>query len=76
MMSREDLTNFLHAVNHSSSLRKEISDCKSQKNVIDIAQRYGFFITNQDLHEDGNAAKINNWFKDSRINPIRSNNSY
>ena len=74
-MSREDFHNFIHAVEHSSSLREKLRLCITQKDVLEIAAKYGFTITNKDLQEDKEAEKIDNHFKTNKISPIRRNSN-
>ncbi len=71
-MSREHLNNFLHAVEHSSSLREAIGNCKeNEKKILKVAEDYGFIITSNDLKEESKAEQINKWFTSSKINPLR-----
>ena len=72
-MSRDDLNNFIHAVEHSFSLRKAIRNCKeNQEEILKVAKDHGFKITIKDLQEDSKAEKINSWFKASKIDPIKN----
>tara|TARA_B100000700_G_scaffold313055_1_gene397496 strand:- start:1920 stop:2141 length:222 start_codon:yes stop_codon:yes gene_type:complete len=71
-MSREDLNNFIHSVEHSSSLRRELKRCNNDKvKLLLLAKKYGFHITDQDLQEDIQAEKTNKWFKLSQIYPSK-----
>ena len=70
-MSREDFSDFIHAVEHSTSLRAKLKICINQQEILELAAKYGFTITNKDLEEDKEADKIYNWFKINKILPIR-----
>ncbi len=70
-MSREELINLIRATERSPSLRRELQKCKNTKNIIDVAFSYGFQITQNDFLQDKNADKIENWFKNSKISPIK-----
>ena len=71
-MSRNDLNNFLHAAEHSLSLREAIDNCnENAKKILQVAKEYGFNITLNDLQEDSRAEEINKWFTSSKINPLR-----
>ena len=67
-MSRQDLNNFVHSVEHSFSLRKKLRECNENKEkILRLAKEYGFIITSKDLLEDSNAEAIKKWFNSSRI---------
>ena len=70
-MTREGLTDFIHSAEHSASLRRKIYRCKTSNELLNLAQDYGFNVSKNDLEEDLVADKIDNWFKVSRINPIK-----
>ena len=70
-MSREDLINFINAVEHSHSLRKKLSQSKDLNSILDLAAKYGFNITKKDLYEDSDAEKAGKWFKTNIIPPIK-----
>ncbi len=70
-MSREGFSDFLHAAEHSSSLRRELRKCINYQSVLKLAANYGFHITKQDLENDEKAIELSDWFKTSKINPIR-----
>ena len=70
-MSREDLTNFIHAAEHHLQIRRELAKTKSWNDVIEIARKYRFSITLNDIEEDPLAEGANRWFKTSKISPIR-----
>ena len=70
-MSREDLKNFFHSVQHSSSLRTKIQRCEDYGRILELAKDYGFSITLKDLTEDNTAMEIENWFEVSKIPPLK-----
>ena len=71
-MSREDLKSFLHAVNHSSALRRSLKEsCNKDLEIIQLAKEYGFNITTKDLEDDMKFEVIRLWFKSSVIEPIK-----
>tara|TARA_Y100001968_G_scaffold187355_1_gene171742 strand:- start:9502 stop:9723 length:222 start_codon:yes stop_codon:yes gene_type:complete len=70
-MSREQLSNFLYAAERNLFLKKEIYNASSFEKIKSIAEKYGFKINYIDLQEDFLSEKINNWFIDSKINPLR-----
>ncbi len=70
-MSREELSNFIRAAEHSSALRRKIQACKNNQSLIDLAKEYRFSISLKDFNEDNNLEKINNWFQQSKIRPIK-----
>ncbi len=66
-MTRESLTRFIHAVEHSSSLRRELSKCKDLQKVLEVANNYGFRVSNQDLKEDALASKVEKSFEINKL---------
>ncbi len=70
-MSLEDLSDFIFAIEHSLSLRKEIKECQNNLMLICIAKKYGYQITNNDLTKNSIEERINQWFKESKIDPIK-----
>ena len=69
-MSRESLNDFLHAVDHSSRLRRDVRLCTTSRDLTQLARRYGFVITDHDLQLDKQTCRLQAWFDRSRINPI------
>ncbi|MGB1621401.1 MAG: Nif11-like leader peptide family natural product precursor [Synechococcus sp.] len=69
-MSREGLNDFLHAVDHSSTLRRDVRRCSNSRDLTELAQRYGFAITEHDLQLDEQNCRLQAWFDQSRINAI------
>ena len=72
-MSREELKNFIHSAEHSSKLRSELKKCTDNVKVLSLAKEYGFSLTIEDLTQDDIAEKANNWFKISKLSPLRKN---
>ena len=70
-MSREEFKNFLNAAERTPSLRRKLKDCHDSKTIIEVASSYGFAITAEDLTEDKKAENIENWFKNSKISPLK-----
>ncbi len=72
-MSRESFSDFVHAVEHSLPLRQELKKCQDERQVINLANRYGFKINLIDIKDEEKLYEINNWFKNSTIRPLRRN---
>ena len=73
-MSRENLKDFFYSAERSSKLRERIQQCKEdQDKILDLAQEYGFTITIEDLAQDDDALRIENWFKTSKLSPLNNN---
>ena len=70
-MTREGLSDFLRAVERNASLRKELKQCADNDAFLKIANAYGFKVALNDLQEEEDADRLENWFKVSKINPIR-----
>ena len=68
VMSRDALRNFLQAVEHDRLMRVEAAGCRTEQELLNLAQRNGFSIHLNDLLEDDEASRIGSWFKSSRIN--------
>ena len=70
-MTREGLTSFIHAAEHSSSLRRELKKCNNLDSIVEIARNYGFSVSTKDFEEENTNSQIEFWFKNSKINPIK-----
>ena len=70
-MSRFDLTTFIHSIEHSYELRKKFCNCTDQTEILELAKEYGFTINHDDLTESDKAEKIERWFKQSLISPLK-----
>jgi len=70
-MSRQDFKNFIRALEKNYSIRKEIKDCNSFKELINMAKKFGFQLNIDDIKEDNVSSEIAEWFNKSKITPIR-----
>ena len=70
-MSREEFANFVNTVEHNILLKEKILKCKTSKDLIFLAKKYGYKITLEDLNYDKTATKFKLWFKNSKINPLK-----
>ena len=66
-MSREGLADFLRAVDHHQGLRREAAQCSDDDQLLALARRLGFNVTQRDLLEDVQDSAITRWFETSRI---------
>tara|TARA_B100001250_G_C19320186_1_gene580123 strand:- start:272 stop:487 length:216 start_codon:yes stop_codon:yes gene_type:complete len=70
-MSQEELSNFLYSIEHSFSLRSELKECKDDKIILNMAKKYGFNLSQEDLTENITSEEIETWFKKSKFNSIK-----
>ncbi len=70
-MSRDEFGNFVRFVEHNILIKEKILKCKTTKELIMLAKKYGYSITLQDLNYDKTATKFETWFKKSKINPLK-----
>ena len=70
-MSRFEFKSFIQTLEHSIILKDNIARCKTPKDVISVAKKYGFSISQEDFNHDEAATKIEAWFKESQINTLR-----
>jgi len=68
-MSREGLKNFVHAVEHSAALRKEVTHATAPQDLIAIATTHGFAVCEQDLKDDLICSDLQSWFDRTWIHP-------
>jgi hypothetical protein len=66
-MSREAVSDFLHAVEHSQRVRDAAASCRSDNELIDLANQLGFLVNQADLNQDSRDSSINQWFEISQI---------
>lgn len=66
-MSRKALKDFVHAVEHSAALRRELHAISATSDLLELAHRWGFSINQQDLDEDERCGALEDWFEASRI---------
>ena len=71
-MTRECFNDFIHSAEHSASLRRKLRKCSNPRELIKLAKDYGFSVSESDLKEDPEYARIEEWFKTSKIPPIRN----
>ena len=70
-MSREEFKNFVKTVKKNASEKSKLIKCKTSKDLILLAKKYGYSITLEDLIYDKTATKFELWFKESKINPLK-----
>ena len=70
-MSREAFKNFVNTVEKNILVKKKLLECKTSKDLILLASKYGYSITLKDLNYDKTATQFELWFKESKINPLR-----
>ena len=70
-MSREDFRGFARMVKHNMYLKETLSQCETSKDLILIAEKYGYCITSEDLNYDDTANKFNFLFEKIKINPLK-----
>ncbi len=71
-MSIEDLANFLHSVDHSLSLRRELKKCTTDDDLLNLANKYGFHVSKDDLDNAEESRKVSQWFENSEIKPFQN----
>tara|TARA_B100001250_G_scaffold143448_1_gene122798 strand:+ start:47 stop:259 length:213 start_codon:yes stop_codon:yes gene_type:complete len=70
-MSRENFRNFVKTVEHNILVKEKLLQCKTSKDLILLAKKYGYSVTLEDLNYDRTASQFENWYKESRINPLK-----
>ena len=70
-MSRISFKNFVICAERNINLQKKLVKCKTSKDLILLAENYGFKITSDDLNYDRTATKFGFWFQQSSINPLK-----
>ena len=73
-MSREALNAFVHALEHSASLRRQLHDCSNDAEIISLARRLDFALDGVDLIEDDQVSNMETWFSRSALG-IRTHSS-
>ena len=66
-MSREGLRRFVHALEHSASLRQELARCSDDAGIIALARRLDFVVSASDLIEDPQSTSLDDWWKRSAL---------
>ena len=70
-MSREEFVNFVKTVEHNILVKEKLLQCKTSKDLIFLAKKYGYSVTLEDFNYDNTATQFELWFKNSRINPLK-----
>ena len=70
-MSREEFRNFIKTVEHNTLVKEKLLECKTLKDLIFLANKYGYSITLEDINYDQTASQYEHWFKESKINPLK-----
>ena len=70
-MSREEFRNFVKTVEHNVLVKEKLLKCKTSKDLILLAKKYGYHINSEDLKYDKIADRFEIWFKESTINPLK-----
>ena len=70
-MSREEFRNFVRTVERNILVKEKLIQCKTSKDFISLAKNYGYSITLEDLNYDKTATEFGQWFRKSRINPLK-----
>tara|TARA_Y100001968_G_C19215978_1_gene647225 strand:+ start:324 stop:551 length:228 start_codon:yes stop_codon:yes gene_type:complete len=71
-MTLQGFNDFLHSALHSASLRRKLIKCQNNQDIINLARSYRFIIDHDDFEAEGNSTKIEKWFKESQIYPIKT----
>ena len=66
-MSREAVSDFLHAVEHSQRVRAAATSCRSEDELVTLANQLGFLVKHSDLNQNSRDSAITQWFEVSRI---------
>ena len=66
-MSREALSAFVHALEHSASLRRQLHACSNDAEVVSLARRLDFALEPADLIEQDQVAAMETWFSRSAL---------
>ena len=66
-MSREAVSDFLHAIEHSQRVRHDAASCQNDEELIALANQLGFFVNQADLNQDSRDSAITEWFEVSHI---------
>ena len=66
-MSREGLRRFVHALEHSASLRRELASCSDDAGIVALARRLDFAVSTSDLIEDAQSTSLDSWWKRSAL---------
>ncbi len=75
-MASENISSFIRAIEHSSSLREEFYNCNDDNELLTLAKKYGFSLNSDDLKENPSGDRLEKWFNESKISPIKKEISY
>jgi len=67
VMSREALSRFVHALEHSASLRRQLQACSDDAEIVSLARSLDFALESTDLNEDDQTSKMESWFQRSAL---------
>ena len=66
-MSRQGLKDFVHAVEHSAALRRQLQHQESMEDVVAMARDHGFPVSEVDFRDDERCEQVERWFANSWI---------
>ncbi|WP_114992265.1 Nif11-like leader peptide family natural product precursor [Synechococcus sp. UW179A] len=66
-MSREALSSFVHALEHSAALRRQLHACSDDAEIVSLARSLDFAVNRADLIEDKQASTLESWFSRSAL---------
>ena len=66
-MSGEALSAFVHALEHSASLRRQLYACSNDAEIVSLARRLDFALEPADLIEQDQVAAMETWFSRSAL---------
>tara|TARA_B100001079_G_scaffold201654_1_gene175263 strand:+ start:478 stop:705 length:228 start_codon:yes stop_codon:yes gene_type:complete len=73
-MSREALSAFVHALEHSASLRRQLHGCSNDADIVALARSLDFALSRADLIENDQTLNMESWFNRSALG-IRTHGS-
>ena len=73
-MSREALSAFVHALEHSASLRRQLHGCSNDAEIVSLARSLDFALNRADLIENDQSSNMESWFSRSALG-IRTHDS-
>ena len=66
-MSRQGLKDFVHAVEHSAALRRQLQQQESIEDFVAMARDNGFPVSETDFRDDERCEQVERWFANSWI---------
>ena len=66
-MSRQGFKDFVHALEHSSSLRRQLHQLPSIEAVVALARDNGFAVGESDVQDDARCDQVARWCANSWI---------